>query len=78
MRCDDAINLEEPSKWRLRPALSLEMAFASKACWQMEERRSRAVLADLPDRDAEAAGLVYKIGLDAAAGGDQHPDRQCF
>src|ERR1700757_4500767 len=44
----------------------------------MEERRSRAVLADLPDGDAEAASLVGEIGLDAAARGDQHADRQCL
>src|SRR6516164_7627443 len=46
-----------------------------KVCWQ--KRRSRAVLADPPDGDAEAPGLG-EIGLDAATGGDQHPDWQCF
>ena len=42
----------------------------------MEEWRSRAVLADLPDEDAEPAGLVGEIGLDAAARSKQHADRQ--
>ena len=41
-------------------------------------RRSRAAIAELPNRDAEHFGFVGEVFLNAGAGEDYDPDRQDF